>query len=201
MTISLIAAVANNNVIGYKGKMPWGSIPKDLKRFKDITIGKPCIMGRKTYKSIGGYLPRRANIIMSHESYDMDKAVEAALLACCRLHTDEIMIIGGAEIFKQFLPIADAIYLTRIYMDVEGDTYFPSINEDEWHCPQQTDIINSNDINIRYRNYFRVKDMINYEELAAQYISLETEQEKEYFVTKEFGDTVPQEFTALVKGK
>ncbi len=128
MRIAMIAAMANNRVIGKDNKMPW-HLPADLKHFKKVTLGKPVIMGRKTYQSIGKALPGRRNIVISRQgialSADADwvQSIEDAL----SLVRDEaeVMVIGGAEIYRQVLPIADTLYITDIDLSVEGDAFFP----------------------------------------------------------------------------
>ncbi|HLC61423.1 MAG TPA: dihydrofolate reductase [Candidatus Nanoarchaeia archaeon] len=135
MIISLIAAVGKNNVIGTDNKLPW-KLSADLKRFKAITSGKPVVMGRKTFESIGKPLPNRTNIIITRDkNYKADGCVvvhsaEEALNAA--KGNAEIMIIGGEQIFKEFLPIANKLYLTIIDKDFEGDSYFPEYDKSEW---------------------------------------------------------------------
>jgi len=134
MTISLVAAMGRNRVIGNKGKLPW-HMPADLKYFRDKTKGKPVIMGRKTFDSMGKLLPNRTNIILTRDRHYKadgcivaDSADEALKSAG---NAGEIMVIGGQKIFEQFMPIADRIYLTIIYADFEGDAYFPKYGK-EW---------------------------------------------------------------------
>ncbi len=131
----MIAAMANNRVIGKDNQMPW-HLPADLKFFKNVTMGKPILMGRNTYESIGRPLPGRENIIISrNEDYKVDGAsvfpsIEAALTYCrSNKSHDEVMIIGGGAIYKQALPHADNLYLTYIDLDTDGDTFFPDHNE------------------------------------------------------------------------
>jgi len=134
-TISLIVAVADNNVIGMKNKMPW-HIPEDFKHFKEITLGKPCIMGRKTYESIldqlGKPLPGRTSIVVSRSGYGHEGAVSASSLEeainkADAENSDEVMIIGGAQIYKEALNknLADRVYLTRVHLEPEGVAFFP----------------------------------------------------------------------------
>jgi dihydrofolate reductase len=135
MKVSMIVAVSANNVIGADGGLPW-RLSEDLRRFKEITMGKPMIMGRQTFESIGKALPGRRSIILSRQAgyeqagCDVVNTPEAALQLAG--DTDEVMIIGGGKVYEHFLPMADRIYLTRVHTDVEGDTFFPEINEDEW---------------------------------------------------------------------
>lgn len=127
--ISLIVAHDNNRVIGYENAMPW-HLPGDLQYFKEQTMGKPMIMGRKTFESIGRPLPGRRNIVITRNRdyeaegievvYSLDEALQLAQGA------EEIMIIGGQQIFTESLPIADRLYITHIDHEFVGDTYFPS---------------------------------------------------------------------------
>ena len=117
MNISLIVAASTNNVIGVAGGLPW-HLPEDLKRFKAITMGKPIIMGRATYASIGRALPGRKSIVLTRQSgfeaegCEVVDSIDAAISAAGAV--DEVMIIGGGDIYRQFLPQADRIYLTRV---------------------------------------------------------------------------------------
>ena len=133
--IALVVAVSRNGVIGRNGGLPW-HVSSDLKRFKAITMGKPVIMGRRTWES----LPRRplagrANIVVTRqEAYDAPGALVAASLkdALAQAEGEEICIIGGGELFREALPMADRLYLTEIDLDVPGDTYFPAIDATSW---------------------------------------------------------------------
>lgn len=132
--LSLIVAVAQNNVIGKDNKLIW-HISEDLKRFKEITSGKTIIMGRKTFESLPGVLPNRNHIIVTR---DKDYKVNSdnvtivhdlnSLIDQYKNCDDEVFIIGGAEIYKQSLPYADKLYLTEINNFFDGDTFFPEIN-------------------------------------------------------------------------
>ena len=126
--ISLIAAMANNRVIGKDNEMPW-HLPADLAHFKAITLGKPIIMGRKTYESIGRPLPGRKNIVISrNNSYTLEGCeTVSSLEKAMELVSDveELMIIGGGYLYSQTLSQADRLYLTFIDLDVDGDTQFP----------------------------------------------------------------------------
>jgi dihydrofolate reductase len=142
MQISIIAALADNKVIGKDNKLPW-HMSADLKHFKAITFGKPVIMGRKTYESLGKALPGRRNIVVTHNKTwqstgcEIYHSLEAALQAV--EDYAEVMILGGAEIYKQALPLADRMYLTFIHHDFVGDTYFPKWNADEWQEIEHVD--------------------------------------------------------------
>lgn len=127
--ISLIVAHDKNRVIGYENEMPW-HLPGDLKYFKEMTLGKPVIMGRKTFESIGRPLPGRRNIIITRNTEYRSDGIEVvgSLDAALELVADveEIMIIGGAQIFEQAMSLADKLYVTLIDHEFKGDTYFPS---------------------------------------------------------------------------
>lgn len=132
MKIAMIAAMAKNRVIGKDNQMPW-HLPADLRHFKQVTMGKPVIMGRKTYESIGKALPGRLNIVITRNaSYDLQDAVVVSSVDAARdvvkaqqPSATEIMIIGGGKVYEQLLDEADKLYLTFIDLDVEGDTQFP----------------------------------------------------------------------------
>ncbi|ABN73979.1 type 3 dihydrofolate reductase [Actinobacillus pleuropneumoniae] len=136
MKISLIVARTLNHVIGKENQMPW-NLPVDLAWFRQNTLGKPVIMGRKTYESIGRLLPKRPNIILSRSGFCVEGAytaqnfAQAAELAETFANTDEIMVIGGGELFKQTIPQADRLYLTEIQAEIEGDTLF-EFDESNW---------------------------------------------------------------------
>ncbi|MFI4955950.1 MAG: type 3 dihydrofolate reductase [Gammaproteobacteria bacterium] len=133
-TISLIAAMARGNVIGLDNKMPW-HLSADLKHFKALTMGKPIIMGRKTFESLGRVLPGRENIVISNNpNYDAPGAtVYTSLLdALDALDAPEVMIIGGGQLFAQALPMAKVMYLTMIDVEVDGDAFFPQWDEKGW---------------------------------------------------------------------
>jgi len=135
MRISLIVAASNNNVIGISGELPW-HLPEDLKRFKAATMGKPMIMGSATFASIGRALPGRQSIVMSRqvgfeaEGCDVASSVDAAI--ACAGDAEELMVIGGGKIYKLFLPKADQILLTRVDVHIDGDTFFPELDPNEW---------------------------------------------------------------------
>ena len=135
MILSIIVAIGKNKVIGSNNSLPW-SMPNDMKRFKELTMGKPIIMGRKTFESIGKPLPDRTNIIITHdEDYKAEgcivvHSVEEALKAAEA--SEEVMIIGGAQIYKEFLPKTNRMYLTIIEHEFDGDTYFPEYKIEEW---------------------------------------------------------------------
>lgn len=133
--ISLIVAVAENGIIGTGGTMPW-HITEDFRHFKEVTLGHSVIMGRKTYESIGRPLPRRRNIVITRngalriEGCEMAPSLEAALTMC--EGEEEVFVIGGGEIYRQAMPLADRLYITHVGVSVEGDTRFPAILPEVW---------------------------------------------------------------------
>lgn len=136
--LAIIAAVAENNVIGVKNDLPW-NIPEDLKRFKELTLGKTVLMGRNTYLSIisriGRPLPGRRNVVLSGAPMDVPAGVVVYNnldKAIADLKKEETFIIGGAMVFKQTIDIADALYITHIHKAHEGDTFFPAIDPAVW---------------------------------------------------------------------
>lgn len=135
--LALIVAMSENGVIGHHNRLPW-HLPADLRHFKRLTIGKPVIMGRKTYESIGKPLPERTNIIITHDNHFQAtscvvvNSIEAALKAATLTNSEEIFIIGGAALYKQMLPLIQRIYLTMIHHIFAGDAYFPELNSTEW---------------------------------------------------------------------
>ncbi|MGF1642084.1 MAG: dihydrofolate reductase [Thiotrichales bacterium] len=136
MIVSLIAAIAHGGVLGRDNVMPW-HLPADLKHFRALTVGKPIIMGRRTFESLGGrLLPERLNIILTRDTaFRVDGAVVANDVAAALAAAEpagEVMIIGGAEVYRLFLARAQRLYLTEIDAAIDGDTYFPSYDRDDW---------------------------------------------------------------------
>ncbi|WP_257667684.1 dihydrofolate reductase [Parapedobacter tibetensis] len=133
--LSIIVAAAENNAIGKDNELLW-HLPNDLKFFKQTTTGHPIIMGRKTFDSVGKPLPHRRNIIITRqpdyviEGAEVVQSLEEAV-ACCKGRT-EVFIVGGAEIYRQALPLVSRVYLTRVHASMEGDRYFPELDENEW---------------------------------------------------------------------
>ncbi|UOF89241.1 dihydrofolate reductase [Fodinisporobacter ferrooxydans] len=136
--ISFVVAMSKHRVIGFHNRLPW-HLPEDLKYFKQLTTGHTVIMGRKTYESIGKPLPNRKNVILTR-----DKAYRQA--GCTVLHAladgrtlweeQDVFVIGGAEIFQLFFPIADQLYITYIDHDFAGDTFFPAFSTEEWQLTE-----------------------------------------------------------------
>ena len=145
MQIEMIVAVAENGVIGHGGKMPW-RLSTDLKRFKQITMGLPIIMGRHTWESLPGVLPGRLNIIITRSKLDLPEGAlvvnspEAALEASKETGSKRVMIIGGGEIYKAFEAQADILHLTKVHAAPDGDTYFRLSNPDAWYEESREDV-------------------------------------------------------------
>ncbi len=141
MKISMIAGMSSNHAIGIKNKTPW-HIAADLKHFKKITMGKPIIMGRKTYESIGRPLPGRQNIILSRKGYEAEGCWTAQSIdqAMKLAEGNEIIIIGGESIYRLFMEQAKFLYLTLIHAHFEGDTHFPKVEPKEWRVVARQDI-------------------------------------------------------------
>ncbi len=144
MIISLIVAMDAKGGIGRQNRLPW-HLPDDLKRFKQLTMGHHLIMGRKTYESIGRPLKGRKMIVLSRRHQpnageiifvpDMNAAIEI----CRKAGETEVFVVGGAEVFREALPFAQRIYLTKIMAEVEADTFFPKWDESEWEIISQTE--------------------------------------------------------------
>lgn len=148
-TLCLIVATAENGVIGRDGKMPW-HLPFELKYFRARTLGKPVIMGRKTFQSVGKPLPGRDNIVITRDRAfaasgatvvaSLDAAIAAAQWIAARSGATEIMVIGGGEIFAQALPLVARVYLTRVALSPEGDATFPALPADAWRLVSETPV-------------------------------------------------------------
>lgn len=134
MELSLIVAATQNWVIGKNNQMPW-HLPADLAWFRQNTLGKPVIMGRKTFESIGRPLPKRTNIVLSRSPFQFNGVIwKDTMESAVDFVKDqtEVMLIGGGELFKQCLPYANKLYFTQIQTELDGDTFFPEIHWDEW---------------------------------------------------------------------
>jgi dihydrofolate reductase len=141
LPLSLIAALGENRVIGIDNSMPW-HLPGDFKYFKATTLGKPIIMGRKTWDSLGRPLPGRLNIVVSRQTdlvlegaevfLSLEAAVERAEAWALEQGVEELMLIGGAQLYAQGLEQADRLYLTRVALSPEGDAWFPAFDLDQW---------------------------------------------------------------------
>jgi dihydrofolate reductase len=141
--ISIIAATAKNGVIGMDNKMPW-HVPQDLQYFKRVTMGKPMIMGRKTFESLPGILKGRPHIIISRTDYDTQGRenlysahnIEEAISIAATLNQEEIFIVGGAQIYAQSMDLAHRFYKTTLHITPEGDAFFPEYDPLQWQCIQ-----------------------------------------------------------------
>jgi dihydrofolate reductase len=159
--ISIIVAASTNNVIGVQGELPW-KISDDLKRFKELTMGKPIVMGRLTWESIGRPLPGRQNIVItrqpgfSAEGCDVVSSPVAALKVAG--DAEEIMIIGGGQIYDLFLPKAGRLHVTRVHTEIEGDAFFPAIDAHSWELVDREAFAASeaNEFAFEFRTYERV---------------------------------------------
>ncbi len=149
VAISLVVAVAENGVIGREGGLPW-RMPSDLKTFRNMTMGKPLIMGRRTLQAIGKPLDGRDNIVVTRDATfampgtivvgSIDAALAEARRCAAARGADEIMVIGGADIYRQTMPVADRIYLTRIHARPEGDATFAEPEPEQWRLTERRPI-------------------------------------------------------------
>jgi dihydrofolate reductase len=148
LPLSMIAALAENRVIGVDNSMPW-HLPGDFKYFKATTLGKPIIMGRKTWDSLGRPLPGRLNLVVTRQQNlqlegaelftSLEAAVERAEEWAAEQGVSEVMLIGGAQLYGQALELADRLYLTRVALTPEGDAWFPAFDEGQWTLVSNTD--------------------------------------------------------------
>ena len=166
MKKSLIVAMTKDRVIGIENGMPW-HLPGDFKYFKQTTMKKPVVMGRKTFDSIGSALPGRVNIVITRDAswqaegtitatsveYAMEMAEQMAVVN----GVDEIMIIGGANIYEQTIDTADKLYITQVDTDVAGDAYFPAVDNNTWQTTSTSEDFTENDITYRFVVYDRKK--------------------------------------------
>ncbi len=140
--ISLVVAAATNNAIGKDGKMPW-HLPNDMKHFKNVTWGMPVVMGRKTFDSLGKVLPGRKNIVITRQqNWKVEgtvsvKSIDDALFVAKSTDANEVMVIGGGEIYKTVFDKAKRIYMTRVEAEPEADTFFPAIDPKQWQLVSQ----------------------------------------------------------------
>ena len=145
MTISLVAAASENNVIGKDNKLLW-HLPNDMKSFKNTTWGMPVIMGRKTFESVDNQpLNGRTNVVVTRQDdYKAEgavvvKSLDDAFFIVKEMDVNEVFVIGGGEIFKEIFPKSDKIYLTRVHTVIEGDAFFPEISEKDWKLTSHLD--------------------------------------------------------------
>lgn len=133
--VEIVVAVADNGVIGREGRLPW-HLPADLRHFRITTMGAPMIMGRRTFESLPGVLPGREHIVLTRDRgwrRDGIKVAHSPEEALALAGSDRVSVIGGAEIYRAFLPLADRIHLTEVHVAPEGDTNFPQLNTREWN--------------------------------------------------------------------
>lgn len=154
--VFVVAAVARNGVIGARGKMPW-HLPEDLKHFKQLTLGHPVIMGRRTWESLGKALPGRDNIVISRRAgfaapgARVAASLEAAIALCGG--KSSAFVIGGAEIYAAALPLADGLVLTEIEQDFDGDTHFPPWDRENWRASQKETHTSTGGVRFSYVRY------------------------------------------------
>lgn len=159
--IALVVARAANGIIGDRGRLPW-RIPEDMRRFKQLTIGKPCIMGRKTWDSLSKKpLPGRANIVVTRDpGFGAEDAVVAHSLdeaIHCVQTAEEIAVIGGEEIYRAALPRTDVVYLTEVLAEFAGDAHFPPTNPAEWREIAREDHVTDAGLKYRFLTLERVR--------------------------------------------
>ena len=138
--VEIVVAVADNGVIGRDGRLPW-HLPADLQHFKVTTMGSPMIMGRRTFDSLPGLLPGREHIVLTRDPAWRREGVKVAASpeeALAVAGSERVSVIGGAEVYRAFLPLADRIHLTEVHIAPEGDTFFPQLNSREWNVARGT---------------------------------------------------------------
>lgn len=162
MIISLIAAMDRNRLIGSDNGLPW-HLPADFKHFKEVTLGKPVIMGRRTFKSIGRPLPGRKNIVISRSGFESEGVISVASIDAALLEVsgaEEVMIIGGANIYGQMIDQAHRMYLTHVEASCSGDAWFPEFDDKIWS------IVNSYHVKADEKNNYNF-DVVTYERVDA----------------------------------
>lgn len=147
--VAMIAAMSRNRVIGVGNRLPW-YLPEDLKRFKRLTLGKPLVMGRKTFESIGRPLPGRLNIVITRDAnyrhegirvcHSLDEALRLADHQALIDAADEIMVMGGGEIYQLALPAAVRLHLTEVAVELDGDAFFPCVDSMQWQEVERTHV-------------------------------------------------------------
>lgn len=160
--ISLIVAMGKNNEIGLNNEMPW-HLPNDLRYFKEKTTGHVILMGRKTYESIGKPLPNRKSIVLTRQDIELPTEVEiirdiSEIQQIAQQH-EQVFIIGGAEVYRQTITIADELFVTQINESFEADTFFPDINKSEWEIVSSEEGLRdeNNDYDYTFIQYKRTK--------------------------------------------
>jgi len=158
-SFSLIAAIAKNNVIGANNALPW-HLPEDLKRFRALTTGHHIIMGRKTYESINRLLPGRTTVIVTRDvNYKVPGALianslEQAIGLCGQ--DDEVFLIGGAELYRVGLAVAEKLYITEIEAEYKGDVFFPELDKSQWHETSRDSHVSEQGLPFSYVTYIRL---------------------------------------------
>ncbi|MGI9249000.1 MAG: dihydrofolate reductase [Woeseiaceae bacterium] len=158
--ISIIVAASTNNVIGVQGDLPW-KLSEDLKRFKRLTMGKPIVMGRLTWESIGRALPGRQNIVVTRKkgflAEGCDVVASPAEALAVASGAEEIMIIGGSQIYELFLPKATRLFVTRVCAEIDGDAFFPEIDDSVWQLVDKSvrEADGANQYAVEFRTYER----------------------------------------------
>ncbi|AOX99341.1 dihydrofolate reductase [Jeongeupia sp. USM3] len=158
MELAIIAALAQNRVIGIDNKLPW-HLPEDLKHFKALTMGAPMLMGRKTFDSLPGLLPGRRHLVITRnagwraEGAEAFTSIEAALAACAG--DEKAFVIGGGEIYRQALPLADTLYLTEVALSPDGDATFPALPAGEWREAERVAQHSAKEIDFAFVTYRR----------------------------------------------
>ena len=165
---TILVAVSRNGIIGRDGDMPW-RLSSDLKRFKAMTLGKPVIMGRKTFQSIGKPLPGRPNVVISRDPafsaedvktvHSLSEAIDVARRLAAESGVDEICVIGGGEIYRQAINLSDRLLITHVEADVEGDTSFPTVDPALWQVESELTLPagEKDTYPTRFVSYFRRK--------------------------------------------
>ncbi len=161
--IAIIVAVAQNGVIGRDNQLPW-RLPGDLKHFKATTLGKPIVMGRKTFASLGKPLPGRTNIVITRDknftaegavvTHSLEEALQRADEIAQRDGASEIMIIGGADIYQQALPLTTTLYYTRVLFEAEGDAHFIDVDWSQWQLLREEQFATADDNSLAYELLF-----------------------------------------------
>lgn len=163
MQIAMIWAMASNGVIGKDNQLPW-HLPEDMQHFKATTTGKPVIMGRKTFESIGRPLPNRQNIVITnnrdwhHEGVEVFHDTHAAISYANSLLTGagEVIVMGGSQIYQAMLAVSSRLYITRIEQDFEGDAYAPEVNWQQWQEERNEKFVSKNGLPYRICQYKRI---------------------------------------------
>lgn len=147
MELIIIAAVGQNGVVGKNNKLPW-KLPKDLKHFKEVTMGMPVLMGRKTFESLGKPLPGRENVVISRSMKSIPGATVFSDLSEAILHlafsSSKVYVIGGSEIYEKLMFGCMKMVITEVHAKPDGDAFFPQINEDEWHIERGSTFFDNN---------------------------------------------------------